>query len=505
MVPSLSGKSMSENQLKYDALIVGAGVVGNAIARELSRYDLKVGVLERELDVSMGTSSRNSGVLHSGIHYKPGTLRARLNVQGNEMMKELCKELKVKIQYIGKLTVAQDETDIETLHRLKEQGETNGVPGLEILNREEMQERQPGVGGLSALWSPTTGIICPYGLTIALAENAKANGVEFFLGRKVSGISKNGNGFQVETASGEGYKTKVVINAAGLYSDQICRMVGINDYKIYPCRGEYLILDKRLQGSLSVLVYPAPRKGGAGLGIHLTNTVDGNILIGPSNEYVDEPDDVASTAEIIAQLKKEGHELLPGISASDFIRSFSGLRAKQVPPEIGGFRDFVVEKREDVPGFINLVGIESPGLTSSPAIAVMVRDFVTGLLPMKRKDGFISERPGRAESFSELSPEEKADLAADNPDYGEIVCRCEQITKKEVLDAIQNPLGVKTIAAIKYRARAMMGRCQGGFCLPRIVQILEKEFGYRPEDFLLFSPDSHLFKGRIREGLHVNG
>lgn len=496
---------MAENNSKYDALIIGAGVVGNAIARELSRYDLDVAVLEKELDVSMGTSSRNSGVLHSGIHYKPGTLRAKVNVRGNEMMKELCKELKVKIQYIGKLTVAQDEEDIETLHRLKEQGEANGVPGLEILDREGMEQKQPGVGGVSALWSPTTGIICPYGLTIALAENAKINGVDFHLGQEVTGIEKKGAGFQVRTASGEEFHSKILINAAGLFSDRICEMAGIREYKIYPCRGEYLILDKRLQGSLSVLVYPAPRKGGAGLGIHLTNTVDGNILIGPSNEYVDEPEDVACTAEIMAQLKKEGHELLPGLSASDFIRSFSGLRAKQVPPEIGGFKDFVIERREDVPGFINLVGIESPGLTSSPAIAVMVRDFVAELMPLKEKANFVSERPGRVESFAELAPEEKADLVADDPDYGEIVCRCEQVTKKEVLDAIQNPLGVKTIAAIKYRARAMMGRCQGGFCLPRIVQILEKEFGYNPRDFLLFSPDSRLFEGRIREGLHANG
>lgn len=486
---------------KYDVLIVGAGVLGNAIARELSRYKIKTAVLEKELDVGMGTSSRNSGVLHSGIHYKPGTLRARVNVQGNEMMGQLCKELNVKIQYIGKLTVAQDEIDVETLHRLKEQGKENGVPGLEILDKEQMQKIQPGVGGIKALWSPTTGIICPYGLTIALAENAHENGVRFFLGHEVTDIALTEKGYQATTSSGETFESKILINSAGLYSDRICRMLGIDNYKIYPCRGEYLILDKRLEGSLSTLVYPAPRKGGAGLGIHLTNTVDGNILIGPSNEYVKDPDDYASTAEIIAKLKEEGHELLPGISTSDFIRNFSGLRAKQVPPDVGGFKDFVVERREDVPGFINLVGIESPGLTSSPAIALMVKDFVSEILSLENKSDFVPQRPGTPVFFHELSPEEKADLVADNPDYGEIVCRCEQITKKEIIDAIQNPLGSKTIAGIKYRARAMMGRCQGGFCLPRIVQILDKEFGYRPEDYLLYSTGSHLFTGHVREGL----
>ncbi len=482
----------------YDVLIIGAGVVGNAIARELSRFQLKTGVLEKELDVGMGTSSRNSGVLHSGIHYKPGTLRAKLNVLGNEMMKDLCRDLKVKIQYIGKLTVAQDQEDIKTLHALKVQGETNGVPGLEIIGRERMERIQPGVGGIRALLSPTTGIICPYGLTLALADNAHANGVRFHLGAKVTGINKSEEGFLVNTAQGDTFKSRILINAAGLYSDAICRMLGLTEYTIYPCRGEYLILDKRLDGSLKVLVYPAPRKGGAGLGIHLTNTVDGNILIGPSNEYVDHADDYACTADIIDQLKKEGKELLPAISTSDFIRGFSGLRPKQSSPEEKGFKEFVIESRKDIPGFINLVGIESPGLTCSPAIGLMVRDMVGEILPLEEKGQFISEQAGFPGSFHELPEEEKADLVAQDPDYGEIVCRCEHITKREVLDAIRNPLGSKTLSGIKYRARAMMGRCQGGFCMPRIVQILEGDFGYRPEDFRLYSRDSYLFTGHVR-------
>lgn len=490
---------------QHDVIIIGAGVVGNAIARELSRFDLDVAVVEKEIDVAMGTSSRNSGVVHSGIHYKPGTLRARLNVQGNAMMSELCRKLKVKIEYIGKLTVAQDEEDIETLRRLKAQGEANGVPGLEILDQKQMQLKQPGVGGIMALWSPSTGIICPYGLTIALAENAQTNGVKFYLGQRVEGISFNAGQYQVKTAAGANLQAPILVNSAGLFADAICNMLGIDEYRLYPCRGEYLILDKRLAGTLSVLVYPAPHKGKGGLGIHLTNTVDGNILIGPSNEYVDGADDYANTAAIIAQLKKEGHELLPGLSTSDFIRNFSGLRPKQVPPEKGGFKDFVIESRPDYPGFINLLGIESPGLTCSPAIGVMVREMVGKMMQLNPKPDFIPTRPGSTGFFFERSAEEKADLVAQNPDYGEVVCRCEQITKKEVLDAINNPLGVKTLAGIKYRSRAMMGRCQGGFCMPRIVQILNKDFGYRPEDYLLFSSDSSLFSGHIREGQHING
>lgn len=413
-------------------------------------------------------------------------------------MGDLCRDLKVKIQYIGKLTVAQDEVDVATLHALKEQGEANGVPGLEILNAGQMRKLQPGVGGIQALHSPTTGIICPYGLTMALAESAHTNGVDFFLGHDVCAISREKKGFEIKTSNGKGFKSPVLINSAGLFSDGICRMLGIDEYKIYPCRGEYLILDKRLEGTLSVLVYPAPRKNGAGLGIHLTNTVDGNILIGPSNEYVDDPEDYACTADVIGTLKREGHELLPGLSTSDFIRNFSGLRSKQTPPEVKGFKDFVVEKRKDIPGFINLVGIESPGLTSSPAIAAMVKDLVAEEFPLQEKDSFVAERPGRLGFFHELPPEEKAQLVAEDSDYGEIICRCEQITKKEILDAINNPLGSRTIAGIKYRARAMMGRCQGGFCLPRIVQILEKEFGYKPEDYLLDSKGSYLFTKNIR-------
>ena len=482
----------------YEVIIIGAGVVGNAIARELSRYNIRVAVLEKEQDVGMGTSSRNSGVIHSGIHYKPGTLRAKLNVQGNEFMTRLCRDLNVKINYIGKLTVAQDETDVETLHRLKEQGEANGVPGLEILDHIQMQIKQPGVGGIQALWSPSTGIICPYGLTIALAENAVANGVKFFVGHEVTAIQKDETGFNVSTSPGSRFKAPVLINSAGLYADRMCHMLGLTEHKIYPCRGEYLILDKRLGGSLSVLVYPAPRKGGAGLGIHLTNTVDENILIGPSNEYVEEADDYRSTSEIIALLKKEGHELLPELSTSDFIRSFSGLRPKQTSPSEGGFKDFLIESREDIPGFINLFGIESPGLTCSPAIALMVRDMVADLIPLEEKGTFEAKRPGRAGFFFERTPEEKADLVAQDPDYGEIVCRCEQITKKEVLEAIENPMGIRTINGLKYRSRAMMGRCQGGFCLPRIVQILVQEFGYKPEDILLKSADSPLFSGPVR-------
>ena len=475
--------------------------MGCAIARELSRFDLFVSLIEKECDVGLGTSSRNSGVIHSGINYKPGTIRAKVNVRGNELMDKLCREIKVKMKRIGKITVAGDEKDMPTLYRLKEQGEANGVPGLKILDQKEMREIQPGAGGVGALYSPSSGIVSPYGLTIGLAENAHDNGVHFHLGQEVSSIEILADGgFMIRTKSGTRLQTRVLINAAGLFADSICRMTGIEEYRIYPCRGEYYVLDKRLDGTIKTLIYPAPRADDPGLGIHLTPTVDGNVLIGPSAEYIEEHEDYACTAEVMKSLRAEGHNLLPDLQMSDFIRNFSGVRPKLTPPEVGGNSDFVIEDRKDIKGFINLVGIESPGLTSAPAIAEMVSSMVGKHVPLKPNVHFSPDRKGSPFFFSELPEEEKKQLIAENPNYGEIICRCEKITKQEILDAINNPLGARTFVSIKYRARSGMGRCQGGFCMPRITKILRDEFGLSPEDFLLRGRTSPLFVGKVREG-----
>ncbi len=483
---------------KYDVAIIGAGVVGSAIARELSKYKLNIALLEKNVDVGLETSSKNSGVIHSGINYKPGDLRAKVNVRGNELMGPLCDDLKVKYDYCGKLTVALEDSDLPTLNRLLEQGNANGVPSLKILTPKEMQEIQPGIKGIAALQSPSTGIISPYGLTIALAENAQANGVDVLLEHEVISIDHSDDEYTVKCANNAEIKSTILINAAGLFSDKICKMLGINEYKIYPCKGEYYILDKRLEGTLKTLIYPTPGHSSSGLGIHLTNTVDGNILIGPSNEYQDERDNYDSTAKVMKLLQAEGHDLLPDLSMGDFIRSFAGLRPKQTPPDVGGFADFVIEKRVDVPKFINLVGIESPGLTSSPAIAEMVRDFVGEEIELVKNPDFNGVRPVFNGYFNSLSAEEKAAKVAENSDYGEMICRCEQITKKEVLDAINNPLGAKSIVSLKYRARVMMGRCQGGFCLPRIIALLESEFGTDVKDYFYNDKSGNLFTGRVR-------
>lgn len=493
----------------YDVIIIGAGVVGNAIARELSKYELQMAVLEKEADVGFGTSSRNSGVLHSGINYKPGTLRAILSVKGNAMMDQLCADLKVKVKRIGKLTVALDEEELPDIKRLMKQGMANGCPDLQFMNNAKMQEIQPGVQGIQGLWSPTTAIISPYSLTIALAENAHANGVDFHLNTKVTAIQKDASGlFIVETENGQKFACKMLVNAAGLYAGIISELAGIvesneqDTVKIYPCRGEYYVLDKRLDGSLKTLLYPAPSPKHAGLGIHLTPTVDGNILIGPSAQYISEerPEDYASTVAMMADLRKEGEELLQGIQMSDFIRNFSGCRAKRTPPSVGGNADFIIEDSKKLPGFINIVGIESPGLTSAPAIAEMVKGFVANHLTLSEKEEFVAERPGILGHFCDLSLAEQQKLVKEYPEYGEIICRCEKITKKEVRDAIENPLGAKTLIGIKYRARNGMGRCQGGFCMPRVIRLLRDEYGYEIKDYTLSKADKQLFAQAVREG-----
>ncbi|MCL2146395.1 MAG: NAD(P)/FAD-dependent oxidoreductase [Synergistaceae bacterium] len=482
----------------YEVIIIGAGIVGNSIARELSRFSLKVAVLEKELDVAFGTSSRNSGVIHSGINYEPGTLRALLNVKGNAMMDKLCSELKVPIKRIGKLTVALDSSDLSGLHRQKEQGDANGVPGMELMDNETMRKIQPGINGILGLWTPSSGIISPYLLTIALAENAHLNGTAYHLNSKVVSITRSNGFYEVSTESGKTFICNVLINAAGLHSDEISGMIGLNSPEIWACRGEYYVLDKRLSNALKTLIYPVPGPNDPGLGIHLTPTVDGNILIGPSATYIPNEDreDYRTTAKIMSTLREEGEKFLPGIKLSDFIRSFSGNRPKLTPPDKGGNSDFRIKDCGN--GYIELVGIESPGLTSSPAIAEMVRDMVEKYLKMTPKKDFRAERPGFAGFFSSLPYERKTELIKKHPEYGEIFCRCEGITKKEIRDAIENPLGTVSLTGIKLRSRAMMGRCQGGFCIPRIVKMLRDDYGYEPDQYMLRNKISPMFSGLVR-------
>ncbi|NQT59879.1 MAG: NAD(P)/FAD-dependent oxidoreductase [Bacteroidetes bacterium] len=498
----------------FDTVIVGAGVIGCAIARILAQTNLSVLVVEKEPDTGFGSSSRNSGVVHSGIHYTPDSNRAIFNVQGNRMMEGLCSELKVPFKKSGKITVAFTDEQVHTLAALLKQGTENGVPDIKLIEKDEMEKLQPGTMGKAALYTPSTGIVSPYELTIALAESAYANGADFKFNHTVKSIEipdQHREHFLLHTEHAEGsctktitYAAKVVINAAGLGSADIAKMAGIDDYTIYPCRGEYYVLDKRLKDSLNLLIYPVPGAHSSGLGIHLTNTVDGNILIGPSNEYIMDDEDSSTTIDIMKTLREEGHHLLPALGGSDFIRSFAGIRPKLAPPQEGGFRDFVIESRLDVSGFINLTGIESPGLTASPAIAEQVKTLVGELIPLQNRENFVRGRPVihntpfTEKRFSACSRKEKKKLISQNPDYGSIVCRCEEITLAEIKEAAARTLGPVTFTGIKYRTRAMMGRCQGGFCLQRLTEILRESFGIAVGEQTLKGSGTELFMGPLR-------
>ena len=480
----------------FDVLIIGGGAVGCAIARELSRYKLRIALLEKEADVAAGTSGRNSAVVHAGFNNRPGSLMATYCVEGNEGFEALCAQLDVPYQKTGKLLVAFCEEELRTLEKLVRQGEQNGCKGLRLIGKEELAAMAPNVGGIGAMISPNTAIFDPFRYTVALAENAVKNGVQVCLNTEVTAISKEDASFAVETSKGT-YRGKVLINAAGLSSAAVSAMAGVEGYRIYPCRGEYLILDQIAGEQLSLPVYPAPAAGIGGLGVHLTPTVHGNIIVGPSNEYIDDDSDYATTQAVLDKLFREAQQLLPTLQRKDIIGAYAGLRSKQAPPEEGGFRDFVIKEEETVPGFINLVGIESPGMTASMPIARRVAEMVRQKLAPAENSGFDPVQKGICR-FAEQSDEKKAQLIAENSDYGEIICRCQQITKKEICEAIENPLGVKTIAAIKYRAWPTTGRCQGGYCLSRIVEILEKEYGMAPEEISQRGEGSELFSGRVK-------
>ena len=483
-----------ENQ--FDVLIVGAGAVGCAIARELSRYQLRTVVVEKAADVAAGTSGRNSAVVHAGFNNRVGSLMAKLCVEGSEGFEALCAELDVPYKKTGKLIIAFDEAQMEILKGLVRQGEANGCRGLHLVDRDTLAAMAPDVGGIGAMSSPNTAIFDPFLYTVALAENARKNGVEFRLNTAVTAIDREDGLFVVRT-NGGGLRARILINAAGLHSGEVAAMAGVEGYHIYPCRGEYLILDKIAKDCLAMPVYPAPAPGIGGLGVHLTPTVHGNIIIGPNAEYIDEPDDCATTKETLDQLFREAQMLMPSLQRRDIIGAYSGIRSKLAPPNEGGFRDFVIREEPEVENFINLVGIESPGMTASMPIAKMVGKMVCDKLQPAENTSFDPKRRGILR-FAEQTPAEKARLIAEDPDYGEIICRCQQITKKEICQAIENPLGVKTISAIKYRAWPTTGRCQGGYCLNRIVEILDKEYGIPPEHITQRGEGSELFSGRVK-------
>lgn len=451
----------------YDVIIIGAGVSGCAAARELSRYKLRVCVLEKESDVCCGTSKANSGLIHAGFDASAGSLMAKLNVRGNEMMEQLSKDLSFPFIRNGALVICRDQADMPGLHTLYERGIKNGVKQLRILNREEVLSLEPNITDqvYAALYAPTAGMVCPFELNIALAENAYTNGVDFYFDTEVAGISKEENIFSVYTANLT-FRSKCIINAAGVYADRIHNMISRRRIKITARKGEYCLLDKNTGSHVKHTVFSLPGKYGKG--ILVTPTVHGNLLLGPTATDTEDKESTDTTAQGLSEVLAEACKNVKDIPLSQVITSFAGLRAHEADHE------FIIREAEDVPGFIDCAGIESPGLSSCPAIGEMTAGIAVSILHPEPDPSFCGIRKGILNPRL-LTPEEWDRLIRDNPAYGRIICRCEMISEGEIIDAIRRPLGARTIDGIKRRTRAGMGRCQSGFCLPGTMEILARE------------------------------
>ena len=460
----------------YDAVIIGAGVTGAAAAWALSRLCANICVLERTEDVCTGTSKANSAIIHGGFDPAVGSLMAKLNVRGNEMMDSLCEDLDVPFQRNGALVVCTDEAKMGELEALLARGIANGVSGLRIVRGEELFRMEPNLSEnvTAALCAPTSGIVCPFELTLALAENACQNGVDFHFHAEVTDIRRDEKGLYHVKAGGTEYVTRAVINAAGVYADEIHNMVSTQKIRIRPRRGEYCLYDRALQGYVRHTIFQLPTEKGKG--VLVTPTVHGNILAGPTSDFISDKEDTATTAEGIAEvLEKENLSVKP-LPRGKIITSFAGLRAH------GEMGDFIIGEAEGAPLFYDLAGIESPGLSSAPAIGEMAAAWAKKALGLQKKDHVIEKRTG-IPHFAELPFEEKQKLIEKNPLYGQIVCRCETVTEGEIVDAIRRPLGARSLDGIKRRTRAGMGRCQSGFCLPRVCEILHRETGI-PQDMI---------------------
>ena len=474
----------------YDVAIIGAGIIGASIFRELMKYDLNVVVIEKENDVAMGTSKANSAIVHAGYDPKAGTLMAKYNVKGNEMFEELCKDLSVPFKRNGSLVIAFDEEEMNTIKSLYENGKKNGVKGLEILSKEKVLEKEPNINPevKGALYAPTGAIVGPYEYTIALMENGILNGGELKLGMEVSNIKKDDR-FKIITSKGEVIESKYIINAAGVYADKIHNLICEENFKINPIKGEYFVMDNSQGSVIKHTIFQCPSSKGKG--VLVTPTVHGNVLVGPNAESVDDKENKSTTAENLELIKQTSLKTTDKINFRDTIRNFAGLRAN---PDGG---DFIVKEDDKVKGFIDVAGIKSPGLSSAPAIAVDVVEILKSAgLEMKEKDNFISKR--KQINFMELSVEEKAELIKRDKRYGKIICRCEGITEGEIVDSIKRSFGTISLDGVKRRCRPGMGRCQGGFCGPRVQEIIARELNIPMESIALEKDGSYILIGKTK-------
>ncbi len=450
-----------------DIVIIGAGVSGCAIAREVSRYKADVLVLEREEDVCCGTSKANSAIVHAGYDAANGSLMAKLNVAGSLLMPELARELDFAYEQNGSLVVMMSEEDRPALNKLYENGVANGVEGLRIIERDELAAMEPNISdeAVAALYAPTGGIVCPFGLTFALAENAAHNGVRFQFDSEVTGIEKMDGGWKVSTPKGD-VEARVVVNAAGLYSDKLHNMVADDEMTIIPRRGDYFLLDHTAQGHVHNTIFQLPGKYGKG--VLVAPTVHGNIIVGPTAIDIDDKEGTATTQAGLDDVRAKCGMAVKNVPLRQTITSFAGLRAHEARHEF-----FIGEIK---PGFVDCAAIESPGLSSAPAIGKMVSGIVKDILHLEEDPSFDPKRKGILDPKA-LDDEAHAALIKENPAYGTVICRCETVTEGEIIDAIRRTPGARSVDGVKRRVRAGMGRCQGGFCSPRVMEILARELG----------------------------
>lgn len=522
----------------YDVAIIGAGVTGCAIARELAKYRLSTCVIEREEDVCCGTSKANSAIIHAGYDAHPGSLKARLNVEGNQLMDGLAQDLDIPFRRNGSLVVMTRDNDPDVLHRLYEQGQANGVPGLRILDQEEARQMEPNLSEdvIAALYAPTGGIICPFELTMGLAENASANGVDFFFNAPVASVEKVSFPSPSQSSQNENHiaapfflikgkapslrfepscsenssnsqassdpdlrldpdgsfsiHARLLVNAAGLYADLINNQLSARRLHIVPRRGQYQLLDKSTGGHVDKTIFQAPSK--MGKGVLVAPTVHGNLLVGPTAEDIDNKEGVNTTEEGLSYLAKTASRSVAEIPLREVITSFAGLRAH----EDGG--DFVLGPCEDVPGLYNAAGIESPGLSSAPAIGRMIADQITEACKAQIKSDFRPVRR-RVTDMGQMDLTGRNMKIAKNPAYGRIICRCESVSEGQILEAIHRPLGARSLDAVKRRTRAGMGRCQAGFCSPKVMEILERELALAPDRVTKHGPGSEIVCGENKK------
>jgi len=482
--------------MRADVVIVGTGIVGSTIARELSRYDLEVIVVEREPDVAFGSPTKaNTGIIHAGYDDEPGTVKAEHCSRGNALWHKIAPEVGAPLKETGSFVVALKEEEANVLKELKGRGEKNGVPDLEIIDaRERLLEMEPHLNSeaIAALYAPTAAITSPYELAMAMMENAVQNGVEIFLETEVTGV-------MVEEAEVRGVRTNrggieadYVVNAAGLWADRVSAMAGKKHFTLHPRKGEYYVFDKKLGGLVHRVLFPAPTL--ISKGIVVTPTVDGNLIIGPNAQDIADREDMTTTPSGLAEVFTGASQLIPLLAEKGHmvITNFCGLRPEP------NTQDFIIEAYKEVRGFINVAGMKSPGLTAAPSVAQKVAALLKESgLELREKETFNPHRKPIARPFRELNLSKAEGLIDQDARYGHIVCRCEHVTEGEILEAIRR--GASTLDGVKFRTRAGMGRCQGGFCTPHVIKILVRELGIPAERVTKRGGKSGLLPYRVKD------